>query len=145
MHKKLKKQPTAEFSPDEKKIPRVEKSAENTKFTWSFALLDKDGPFGWSRCATTEKYLEILSKKGAFEEMDITELYYRKCHSVEVSKLCNDAQKRLVEIKRDDLSSLFSFRLNGPNRVWCIKQGSVMRVLWWDPDHLVCPSLLKNT
>jgi uncharacterized phage-associated protein len=29
--------------------------------------------------------------------------------------------------------------------VWCIRHLNVMRILWWDPDHLVCPSVMKHT
>ena len=32
-------------------------------------------------------------------------------------------------------------RLTGTNRVWCIRQLHLMKVLWWVPHHEICPAL----
>ena len=67
-------------------------------------------------------------------------------HSVEVSKLCKEARDRLTELKLDDISSLFSVRLQGKQRIWCQKiSGEPMRVLRWDSEHKVCPSQKRHT
>ncbi len=34
---------------------------------------------------------------------------------------------------------------NGKQRIWGIKDRNILKVLWWDPDHEVCPSLKKYT
>lgn len=139
------KKPYQQHSPSTQKVPRVENQPNRSKFTWSFTFFDKDGPFGWKQCDSHEKYLEILEKKGQFEDKSFSELAYQKSHSVSVPDLCKEAQERLAQLKQDDLDTLFSFRLNNKNRVWCIQDNNIMRVLWWDPDHLVCPSMKKHT
>ena len=48
-------------------------------------------------------------------------------------------------IRQDDVDELMSFRLDSRGRVWCIQTGNIMRVLWWDPNHEVCPSFKKHT
>jgi hypothetical protein len=38
----------------------------------------------------------------------------------------------------------FSLRINSPARVWGIRDEYVLRVLWRDPRHEVCPSKKKH-
>lgn len=66
-------------------------------------------------------------------------------HFVELGDLCKDAQDRLVAIGQDDAGSLFSLRISGRQRVWGIREGQTLRVLWWDPKHEVCSSTKKHT
>ena len=65
-------------------------------------------------------------------------------HSVEVSKLDKRARKRLEELGVE-VDELFRFRLNGTQRVWGIRDREVFYILWWDPNHEICPSSKKNT
>ena len=53
--------------------------------------------------------------------------------------------QRLVEIKQDDLSQLFSLRISAKCRVWGILDGRVFKVLWYDPKHEVYPSTKGHT
>ncbi|MDQ2731557.1 MAG: hypothetical protein M3Y56_07855, partial [Armatimonadota bacterium] len=66
-------------------------------------------------------------------------------HPVELGKLCKAAQDRLVEIRQDDAATLFSLRIGGQGRIWGVRDGPTLRILWWDPQHEVCPSLKKHT
>jgi hypothetical protein len=50
-----------------------------------------------------------------------------------------------VDLKLDDLDTLFSFRVTGATRVFGVVRREYLRVLWYDPDHKVCPSKLKHT
>lgn len=72
--------------------------------------------------------------------MDWVALRSNGCHEVKVEDLCSEARHRLEEIKQDDIEALYSFRLSGPQRVWGILEGHVVKLLWWDPKHEVCPS-----
>ena len=60
-------------------------------------------------------------------------------HNIEVSKICRDAQKRLLELKIDDIDELFSLRLSGKCRLWGVKDGQILRFLWFDKEHTVYP------
>lgn len=61
-------------------------------------------------------------------------------HYVAKDKLSHDAQRRLKKLKMDDIDNLWRFRFGGALRIWGIKAGKVFRVLWWDPQHKICPS-----
>lgn len=54
--------------------------------------------------------------------------------------MISEAQTRLEELKLDDEEELFRFRLDGTARVWGIREGRVFKILWWDPEHEICPS-----
>ena len=60
-------------------------------------------------------------------------------HPIPIAQLDKLARDRLSEIEQDDLDELFSLRLTGEKRIWCIRNEMVMRVLWWDPSHQVYP------
>lgn len=59
--------------------------------------------------------------------------------------LCTEARRRLVDIAQDDADGLYELRLSGTERVWGHRIEDVCHLVWWDPDHTVCPSTLRNT
>ncbi len=67
------------------------------------------------------------------------------CHNIALDKLSKSALKRLKELHLDDIDELYSIHITGKERIFCIKMNNVMKVLWWDPLHKVCPSKLKHT
>lgn len=66
-------------------------------------------------------------------------------HFIEIASLSKEATNRLIELKLDDLDGLFSFRIQGKPRIFCRTDSGYMDVLWWDPEHRVCPSPKKHT
>lgn len=66
-------------------------------------------------------------------------------HTIPIPELSKEAQSRLREIGNDDIDTLISLRLSGKRRVWGIRTGSTLSILWWDPEHRVCPSKKKHT
>ena len=52
---------------------------------------------------------------------------------------------RLRELQQDDSDGLYELRFGGKERVWGIRRDDRFCILWWDPEHMVCPSTLKNT
>ena len=126
--------------------PRSHPQQQAETLVWSFVLLEEDGPFGWHRCISHEKYLEILVKKKHLGSMTYwADIEKTGSYAIPCNKLCKEAQDRLKEIKLDDIDELFSVRIQGKNRIFCIRDGNCLKVLWWDPDHQVCPSHLKYT
>jgi hypothetical protein len=107
---------------------------------WRFSGGDRGGPFAW-QIGTDQKFREVIEKLCEFEGKNWNEITGGGSHTIAVRKLCDQAQERLVEIQMDDLDDLMSLRLSGENRVWCIKSGHIMRVLWWDEEHQVYPVL----
>lgn len=106
--------------------------------------MDFDGPFGW-HILTGDCVKDIQCKLGSFESMTWQQIEQAGSHNVAVEKLVKEARDRLVEINQDDLDELFSLRISGKERVWGIRDRSILRLLWWDPEHAVCPSQKKRT
>jgi hypothetical protein len=104
-------------------------------------------PYGWHEVngATLNA---IRVKLSHFESMTWREILVKskkQNHTVAVENMSNDARKRLREIHCSDVDELISLHLSGTERIWGILREGVLTLLWWDPNHLVCPSLLKHT
>ena len=112
---------------------------------WRFNAVDKGGPFAWTNLSDPSEYKSLIEKLAAFETMSEAELGSCGCHFIDVTDLCKEAQRRLVEIDLDDLDEIFSIRINGKVRIHCVHRPQYMRVLWYDPEHKVCPSPKKYT
>ena len=72
--------------------------------------------------------------------MRITELRGPGNHRITNQQLDSEAQSRLQEMELDD-AELWSFRITGRLRFWCVKTENIFSLLWWDPNHQICPSL----
>ena len=112
---------------------------------WRFNAVDKGGPFAWSNLTCSDMHKNVIENLADFETMDQVALQERGCHDIAIGNLCEKARERLLELNLDDLDDLFSLRLDGKKRVFCIRRPTYMRVLWWDPEHAVCPSKKKHT
>lgn len=66
-------------------------------------------------------------------------------HFIETGRLSKTAQERLAAINQDDAPGVFSFHFSGKRRIIGIRDGSAIKLLWWDPEHQVCPSHKKHT
>jgi hypothetical protein len=101
-------------------------------------------PFGW-HTVSASTIRSVREKLGHFESMTWNEILVKgkkRNHSVSTSRLCAQAQKRLRDSGQADLDELVSLRLSGPERIWGILRQGVLAVLWWDPNHKVCPTLM---
>jgi hypothetical protein len=116
-----------------------------SNFRWRTIAADHDGPFHWE--TTTPRYLleEIVPKLHNFETMTWSQIEATGSHFVSFEDLCKLARDRLGELDMEKIESLFSLRLAGKERVWGQREGGTFQVLWWDPEHLVCPSPKKHT
>lgn len=112
---------------------------------WRFNAVDKNGPFAWSNMADGGEFMTVINKLAGLETMTEAEQGQNGCHFIEIHKLSKDAQERLREIKLDDLDEIYSVHVTGRLRVFCVHRPQYMRVLWYDPNHEVCPSIKKHT
>jgi len=112
---------------------------------WRFSGADSDGPFAWTTLIHGSPFKEVIERLHEFEKMNWEQIIRTGSHPIEIWKCEKAARDRLAEIKQDDIDELMSFRITGLKRVWCIQDRNIMRVLWWDPEHAVCPSPKKNT
>ncbi|MBB3410836.1 hypothetical protein FHT87_004783 [Rhizobium sp. BK316] len=142
-----------------KKVPSIEKEPSPSKtvkfatdpdvrgkpISWRFSSVDRGGPYSWAALEDPATYKAVIQKLSEIETLSETDLRQQGSHPIELHKLSGEAQQRLREIHHDDIDSIFSIRLMGAVRVHCIHHLNVMRVLWYDPEHQVCPAPLKNT
>jgi len=133
--------------PPEKKYPRGGEKAEKIVkvISWHIRIIDKDGTWGWEQINGLTLRDDILSKMSNFETMEWSEILNRNNHAVPISEICPEAQKRLVRLQQDDVDEIISLHLTGKKRVWGIRDQNILKILWWDPHHTVCPSLKKHT
>jgi hypothetical protein len=112
---------------------------------WRLARVDLGGRWGWAQLVTghVEKLHELMS---IFEAETPRKLRgTNRMKDIPPEHLCRDAQKRLAEISQDDAAQLTELRFGHAKwRVWGVLNGSMFDVLWWDPDHTVCPVLPKD-
>lgn len=140
--------------PRQKTYPDRKKSSRSACFdcagwkglspSWIVSTLDMDGPFGWSRLEG-DVLREILQKLQSFESMTWSEIEGRRHHSISRETLSKKAQERLEEIHMDDIDEVFSLAIGGTERIFGVRERGVFKVLWWDPDHQVCPSHKKHS
>ena len=104
-------------------------------------------PFGWQ--TVNEKTLHYIREKlRAFESRTLNEVFIaskKQSHAIPITDLCREAQRRLEDLKLFDVDELYSLHLSGTERVWGFVIQNVFNLLWWDPNHLVCPSEKKHT
>ncbi|MGH9069353.1 MAG: hypothetical protein ACRD0J_17955 [Acidimicrobiales bacterium] len=87
-----------------------------------------------------------MEKLGYYEGSTIDELAGpRGLKRIPVDHLGATAKRRLGELDLDDYDSLWELHLTGKQRLWAVRDGPVLALLWWDPNHQVCPSHKKHT
>ena len=115
--------------------------------SWQISLLQMVHPWGWHDIEKT-KTEEIKTKLAEFEKKTWNTILVderHRNHRIPKNKLSDGAQQRLAEVGQDDVDYLVSLRLSGKERVFGILNMGVLRLLWWDPDHQICPSPKKHT
>jgi hypothetical protein len=112
---------------------------------WRVQRVDLDGPFSW-RKVDAGALERIVRRLGELETMTWQAIEGKRDHFLTPESLSKAARKRLDEIQQDDAADyIFSIHLGGLERVIGIRDRWILRILWWDPKHCVCPSTLKNT
>lgn len=64
-----------------------------------------------------------------------------KHHLLSAEKLSKEAQNRIISKQIEDYEdAIFSFALQNKLRIVGIRQKEHFHVLWYDPNHEICPS-----
>lgn len=144
---KDKRVPPQATSRDKKKIVRTNKNQHSRKEgrpSWRFSSVDKDGPFAWPKGEPQEA--EIVDKLHSFDSMTWNDIRGKQHHYLSADSISKEAKRRLEEIQLDDeIDNLFSFHLQGKPRIICVRHSDLALLLWYDPEHKVCPSKKKHT
>lgn len=131
---------------DAKQVRVQEQDYRQQEVRWSFALFDPEFELRVN-AQSHDSFLDVGSwmKSAEGRTWAQIEANRKRDHPVPTSGLVPGAQRRLRELKQDDVDELWRLRFSGTRRIWGIRQGRFFRVLWWDPDHLVCPSKKRHT
>ena len=108
---------------------------------WSMASFDHEAEW-WDASHVEETFRFVGKRMKMYERMTWGQIEsnQKRDHPVKCGKLDPKAQKRLTQLRQDDVDELWRFRFNGLPRIWGIREGRLFKVLWWDPLHKVCPS-----
>jgi len=146
------KKPKLKQEPGGKKRPAAQehsKDEDKGRYpSWRVGHMECMDEFGAWHVLDQYHLLEVRSKLASFETMTWYEILTRdgdRNHPISVSAMVPSAAERLLQLKLDDHEQLISLRLTGTNRIFGIREGDSFRLLWWDPNHAICPSKLKNT
>ncbi len=134
--------------PDLRKQPRgadKARGADSERITWQFQALDPDGPWGWRGIDPAVIWDRIFHRARHLESMTWAQIMDTGSHPIPVESIAPEAQRRLEAIGQADVDEIFSLRFTGKERLWGIRDRHILKVLWWDPEHKVCPSYKKHT
>lgn len=134
---KQKRLPALPGDIDTRKIPHWlgPPNLEKQHISWRFSKADSGGPYHCLSFSLSD-FQQLWDRLRAFERMNSDELKRTgSLHDIPVIEMSDEAKERLKELKLDDLDVLYSFHIDGPCRMWCMKYQNIFSVLWWDRNH----------
>ncbi len=120
-------------------------STQNKRLVWRVAQIDDNSQWGWDQITCPDFLRNIWEKMRNFETMTWSEILGRNHHAIDVKNIIKPAKDRLEQLGYDDQAELISFHITGRQRIWAIRSGEEAFLLWWDPNHEICPSHLRHT
>jgi hypothetical protein len=127
-------------------IPGAGSSRDET-IIWALNLVDLEGPWGWNKLGRDD-FGALQGKFKSWESLRPGEFFggggKRGNKRIPLENLCSEAQRRLEHLQLDDLPGLWELHAAGQPRIWGHREEHVFYILWWDPDHTVCPSRKKR-
>jgi hypothetical protein len=142
------KKPNRTIDPLSNKQPSGKNKVDNIPnlcFKWKTNDADHDGDFGWNNIDVNKLFAYIIPKLQEFESMLWSDIEGHRNHFIPINDICKEAKDRLTVVGKEDEESLFSLSLSGKERIWGVRESNILKLLWWDPKHKVCPSNKKHT
>ena len=144
------KQPKAVEKTLGKKTPVIAEEVtlyDERKLAWRLGKIQLADPYGWHVLGATEM-AEMKDKLGYLESSTWKDVFVRDArnnHMIEAAKLkCPIARKWMVD-HLPDQPLLWTIRVSGSGRIWGIISEGAYQIVFWDPEHLIWPTPLKNT
>lgn len=119
---------------------------------WSFSCCDFEHE-KWGLCTGPECLDQVFRKLKAYEGQTWREILTdtsgrknnTKNHEIETYKIIKEAQKRLDDINLSQYDTLYSLTITGEVRLWGIMNRGVYSIVWYDPEHEICPCQVRHT
>lgn len=132
------------------KLPRIEAANAVTQNdlrpVWALRNIRLAAPFGWANISRADM-LDVMARLQSFESMTWNEILVaakKQNHTLSSDQICKEA-RTCLEGDWQGADEVVSLRVSGKKRVWGIREGGILYLLWWDPTHSVCPTQKKNT
>jgi hypothetical protein len=118
----------------------------SARLVFGLQLADHEGPYAWAEISAEHTKL-IADTCRSWESMSANEVFAVAGNKpVPFENLCPAAQARLHEIDLEEYNGQWwELRVTGERRIWGVRQRHVFYVVWWDPEHEVCPSKKRHT
>jgi hypothetical protein len=112
-------------------------------FVYRLKNIDYKGRWGWSRLKPNDKWHEVVKKLDDYQTQKWGGVLLASGgkssgtnnHVLSTANLNDCAQKRLIEIERDDVTDIYSIRLSATERVYGTREQNFFDMLWFDDDH----------
>jgi hypothetical protein len=110
--------------------------------SWSFQHLRLDGPYGWRWIDPVDlaRAFDFLSQTARRKWGEIITQSGGHHHLIETADIVGPARDDLLAAIPGGADEVMSLRLTGRKRIFGYMEVDVMHVLWWDPEHEICPS-----
>ena len=101
-----------------------------------------DGPYSWRMIDPVDlvRAFEFLSQTARRKWGEIITQPGGHHHLIETADLVRPACDDLLEAIPGGTDEVMSLRLTGQKRIFGYMEVGVMHILWWDPEHEICPS-----
>lgn len=145
-NKGQRRRPRREFEPTEAKRPKSKAVADwlNERLQFTFDSFDYRMQWGSDK-SQHSCVASACDKLRSFNKQKWSEVRTSgNSHPIAVDNLCKEAKDRLLVRQVEDIDEVWSVRINKKQRVWGIRRGAILDVLWWDPEHQVYPMDIKK-
>ncbi len=138
------------LQPKEKKRPsQIENPEDKIKLpiSWKFNRMVFDQNRKWNWCIPSkDNIIFALKKLSDIESNTFFELIQSpKHHSYQISDLPEKSRNEFDKLRIYGHENIFSLRINGEPRVYCLYNKNEFSLLWLDLKHEVYPSHKKHT
>lgn len=128
--------------PDPEKYAVMHENPQNRRhlpIVWKFNKMNLNPIRKWDWFSKEQVILNSIFKKlGQIESNTFHELLQSKPHHyIPISELRKVAQHELEKLQIRGHESIFSIRITGPKRVFCLCDANEMSLLWLDLNHEV--------
>lgn len=134
-------------------VKQVGYSTDNKKPIWCFDMIDRNSKFAFDVDRADFRHYEVIKKIIDYSNMTWAEIERQthddgksKHHFLSLDTLSKEAITSFNKKELSDRSdSIFSFSFQNKLRIVGIRIDEYFHVVWYDPNHEVCPSHKKHT
>ena len=128
-------------------------SSDGEKVVFRFDKIDRTGKFAFDIGRKDFSHKLVLDKIISYSSMTWTEIKRQthdggksKNHMLDPDSISAEVMERIKERGLEEYSdAIFSFALQNKIRIVGYRENQFFYVLWYDPNHEICPSTLKHT